>query len=251
MFIILEGRELFDTQGQKIYHARRVTLQIDQDCNTKCAPASIEDWAWLADIKHIRSYVLCPGNRNMEYFQKSSEILKPLEDKSTTFMAVPLVIDSLDFVCKAEVRRGKIAIAGFQRLQDYLASNSGELGYAVTGVLDANGRPVLRVDIQGIVNLQCQRCLEELKHVLDIHTELLLAQNEQELQHFDEDESLDCILAQPDMDVLSLIEDEIILGLPVSPRHEQSRCTSGGREDGKATRKVSPFAALAALKKTH
>ena len=187
----------------------------------------------------------------MRYFQKSSEILKPVEDKSAMFMGVPLVIDSLDFACKAEVCRGKIAIAGFQRLQDYLVNNSGELGYAVIGALDANGRPVLRVDIQGVVNLQCQRCLEELEHVLDIHTELLLAQNEQELQSFDEDEYVDCILAQPDMDVLALIEDEIILGLPVSPRHEQSECTSGGREEGKAIREVSPFAALAALKKTH
>lgn len=166
-------------------------------------------------------------------------------------MAVPIVIDSLDFACKAEVCRGKIAIAGFQRLQDYLVNNFGELGYAVIGVLDANGRPVLRVDIQGVVNLQCQRCLEELEHVLDIHTELLLAQNEQELQRFDEDESVDCILAQHDMDVLSLIEDEIILGLPVSPRHEQSECMPGGREDGKTTRETSPFAALAVLKKTH
>jgi uncharacterized protein len=53
------------------------------------------------------------------------------------------------------------------------------------------------------------------------------------------------------MDVLSLIEDEIILGLPVSPRHEQGECTPGGREEGKTTREASPFAALAALKKTH
>jgi uncharacterized protein len=187
----------------------------------------------------------------MGYFQKSSEILKPVEDKGAMFTGVPPVIDSLDFACKAEVRRGKIAIAGFQRLQDYLVNNSGELGYAVIGALDANGRPVLRVDIRGVVNLQCQRCLEELEHVLDIHTELLLAQNEQELQSFDEDESVDCILAQPDMDVLSLIEDEIILGLPVSPRHGQGECASGGREDGKATREASSFAALAALKKTH
>ena len=187
----------------------------------------------------------------MGYFQKSSGILKPIEDKSAMFMVVPLVIDSVDFACKGEARHGKIAIAGFQRLQDYLVNNSGELEYSVIGVLDVNGRPVLRVDIQGVVKLQCQRCLEELEHVLDIHTELLLAQNEQELQSFDEDESVDCILAQSDMNVLSLIEDEIILGLPVSPRHEQGDCMPGGREDGKTTRETSPFAALAALKKTH
>jgi uncharacterized protein len=166
-------------------------------------------------------------------------------------MGVPVVIDPLDFARNAGVCRGKIAISGFQRLQDYLVNNSGELGYAVIGVLDANGRPVLRIDIQGVVSLQCQRCLEELEHMLDIRAELLLAQNEQELQSFDEDESVDCILTQPEMDVLSLIEDEIILSLPVSSRHEQGECMTGGRQDGKTIREASPFAALTALKKTH
>lgn len=166
-------------------------------------------------------------------------------------MTLPLVIDVLDFARNAGLRRGKIVVSSLRRLQDYLVGNSGELGYSVIGALDANGRPVLHIDIQGAVSLQCQRCLEELEHALDVHTELLLAQNEQEFQSFDEDESVDCILAQPDMDVLSLIEDEIILSLPSSPRHEQSECKSGGRSDGKVIREASPFAALAALKKTH
>lgn len=195
------------------------------------------------------SYV--PATLSYRVFEKKQRGFEAGRRQGVKFMGVPVVIDSLDFARNAGVRRGKIAISGFQRLQDYLVNNSGELGYAVIGALDANGRPVLRIDIQGVVSLQCQRCLEELEHMLDIHAELRVAQNEQELQSFDEDESVDCILTQPEMDVLSLIEDEIILSLPVSSRHEQGECMPGGRQDGKIIREASPFAALAALKKTH
>ena len=91
-------------------------------------------------------------------------------------MTLPLVIDVLDFARNAGLGRGKIVVSSLRRLQDYLVGNSGELGYSVIGALDANGRPVLHIDIQGAVSLQCQRCLEELEHALDVHTELLLAQ---------------------------------------------------------------------------
>ena len=168
-------------------------------------------------------------------------------------MSVRLVIDALDFARNAGAQHGKIALSGFERLQDYLADNSGELQYSVTGALNRNGKPVLRVAVQGLIYLQCQRCLEELGHVLDIHTELLLAQSEDELSRLDEDESVDCVLARPDMDVLALIEDEIILSLPISPRHEQCECRIGEQDSNKKTAigERSPFAALAALKKRH
>lgn len=167
-------------------------------------------------------------------------------------MSARLVIDALDFARNAGVHHGKIALSGFERLQDYLAHDSGELQYSVTGALNRNGKPVLRVAVQGLIYLECQRCLEELGHMLDIHTELLLAQSENELSRLDADESVDCVLAKPDMDVLALIEDEIILGLPISPRHEQRECRVGEQGSNKtAIGEKSPFAALAALKKPH
>lgn len=166
------------------------------------------------------------------------------------FMPVRLIIDVVDFARNGVSHHGKIALSELERLQDYLTSNHGELEYTICGVLDRNNKPILRVVIQGSINLRCQRCLGDLAHVLDLRRDLLLARDEHELSCLEEDESADGILAMPDMDVMALIEDEIILSLPISPRHGESECSLGimGRPDASGK---PLFAALAQLKKLH
>ncbi len=161
------------------------------------------------------------------------------------------VIDALDFARNAGRLHGKIAVSALERLRDYLIENSGELEYELAGALNSDGKPVLRISAEGLIKLRCQRCLGELVHVLDLRTELLLAENEKELSSLDEDESVDCILAEPNLDVLALVEDEIILSLPISPRHDEGEC-SVRHDTGIDTAEEKPlFAALAALKKLH
>jgi uncharacterized protein len=80
---------------------------------------------------------------------------------------------------------------------------------------------------------------------------LLLAQNENELVRLDEDESVDCILATRDTDVLALIEDEIILSLPISPRHNEVECSVVPVDAQGGIAREKPLAALAELKKLH
>ena len=66
----------------------------------------------------------------------------------------------------------------------------------------------------------------------------------------DEDESAEGILATRDTDVMTLIEDEIILSLPISPRHRRGRMLDPGLE-GRGIAREKPLAALAGLKKLH
>lgn len=162
-----------------------------------------------------------------------------------------LIIDLVDFAHHATAHHGKIAPSEFERLHDYLAADSGELQYAVTGGLDKGGKPVLQISVTGEIALQCQRCLGELRHALDLSTMLLLAQNENELLRLDEDESVDCILATRDTDVLALIEDEIILSLPISPRHNEAECAIVPLDAQGGLARDKPLAALAELKKLH
>lgn len=163
---------------------------------------------------------------------------------------MPLVIDAFDFARNARSLHGKIPLSALERLQDYLTDTLGSLLYAVGGDQDEEGKLVLQIQIHGAVNLKCQRCLEMLVHVLDINTRLLLAQDEGELSRFDEDASVDSVLARHDLDFLALIEDEIILNLPLSPRHREEECMIASGQDSYADERT-PFAALAALKKPH
>ena len=162
-----------------------------------------------------------------------------------------LLIDPVDFAHHARVHHGKIALSEFERLRDYLAADSGELRYAVIGGLDKDGKPVLQISVSGEIALRCQRCLGELRHALDLSTMLLLAQNENELVRLDENEPVDCILAKRDTDVLALIEDEIILSLPISPRHNEAECSIAALDGQGGIARERPLAALAGLKKLH
>ena len=87
--------------------------------------------------------------------------------------------------------------------------------------------------------------------MLDLKADILLARDESELSRFDEDESVDGVLAVPEMDVLALIEDEIILSLPISARHSEGECSIGKPAGEDAVGREHPFAALATLKKLH
>ena len=61
------------------------------------------------------------------------------------------------------------------------------------------------------------------------------------------DEELEGMLSADELDVFSLIEDQILMALPFSPRHEQC-----GNADSATVNqsKPNPFAVLAGLKKS-
>lgn len=171
-------------------------------------------------------------------------------------MSVRLVIDPLDFVKNAGSHRGKIPLVELARLHDFLFDTEGELIYQINGRFDKDKKPGLYLQIEGRMHLSCQRCLDKLAHDINLQTFLLLAKNEVELNQADADDTVDAILATPDLNVVSLIEDEVILSLSISSRHADNECSTlklKSSEDnltGK-TQSAHPFAALAALKKTN
>jgi uncharacterized protein len=166
-------------------------------------------------------------------------------------MSAPIVIDPLDFARNAEVLRGKMVVSGFERLRDYLTDDRGELQYSIIGGSGAGTEPSLQIRIQGQISLKCQRCLGTIGHMLDLRTDLLLARDKSELARLDADASVDCILATPELDIAALVEDEVILSLPASPRHGEDECAIDKQESGNTEEGRSAFSALAALKKLH
>lgn len=164
-----------------------------------------------------------------------------------------LVINALKFSHAADSLSGSILPENCARLRDFLADDAGRIDYVLSGDTDNHGRLSLRIAIQGMINLTCQRCLEKMPHSLDLLSELILAKDDNELARYDEDSLVDAILASEEMDVLALIEDEIILGLPLSPRHPDTLClqTDKPLEAQNQTDKAHPFAALKSLKQLH
>jgi len=163
-------------------------------------------------------------------------------------MSAVAVIDSLEFARAGQELRGSLPVAGLKRLEDSLFDTQGILGYELSGGVDELNRPRLELKIQGPIHLQCQRCLDRLDYAVDVYSTLVvLPEGQQPPEEIDDPEGPDMIEASAELDVSALVEDEVLLTLPLAPRHPDGMCESRLKQEA-GTERASAFAKLAALK---
>src|SRR5689334_9636762 len=90
-------------------------------------------------------------------------------------MPAQTVIDSLEFARTGQSLGGSLPISALTRLKDSLFDGLGEVRFEVKGAQDARRRPVLVLEVSGVLHLQCQRCLGLLDFPLRLSNTLLLA----------------------------------------------------------------------------
>lgn len=153
--------------------------------------------------------------------------------------------DAFLFAREARVLQGTLAVSGLERLHDLLAEVSGDVAWHLEGMRGARGEFLLRLTASGTIPLACQRCLSAIPFQLEVDNLLELVPADADLSQDElEDDSRDFLPVEKELDVAELVEDEILLSLPVAPRHE--RCVLPGAAD--AGERINPFAALAGFK---
>jgi len=102
--------------------------------------------------------------------------------------------------------------------------------------------------------LQCQRCLSPVVEELLAKRDFLFVADESTAEALDEESEADVLVLSRDFDALSLVEDELILALPLVPRHavcpQALPQAPADMTLEASTGRPHPFAALAALKKS-
>jgi uncharacterized protein len=159
------------------------------------------------------------------------------------------VIDAFEF-CKSDGHReGATPLVEMTRLAAESSDKSGEIRWAIQGGKTRHGYPSLTLEVAGHVTLVCQRCLQPLDYEIDSSTMLVLGKDDEDADAIEvvlDDDSIDVIVGSRSCDIRELLEDEALLALPQSPRHEV--CPDTGLLDSLKNDKVSPFAALKNLK---
>jgi uncharacterized protein len=168
-------------------------------------------------------------------------------------MAAPAVIDAIEFARSEQKLSGSLPVAKLKRLDDVLFDDAGSVSYSVRGVLDEKNRPFLGVAITGRLHLQCQRCLELLDYPLEVSNTVRVVPQGMPLQDEDvqDPDAPDVVETTGELDLAALIEDEILLALPLAPRHAEGECESRIGTEHSTTSARSAFAKLAALKPPH
>lgn len=160
------------------------------------------------------------------------------------------LIDSFEFCRLKERREGEIDVSNLPRLAAELQDDSGSLRWALAGGADRFGHLQLTLAVSGLVHLRCQRCLTPFAFTVDSESVLILASDDANADEIDaslEDDEVDVIVGSSATDVAGLIEDEVLLAMPLSPRHNV--CPDDPMLDaGKSGEKYSPFSVLNKLK---
>ena len=163
-------------------------------------------------------------------------------------MSAPAVIDALEFARGGQRLQGSLAVESLARLEDLLLDTGGRIEYELSGGRDTRNRPQLELKVAGKLHLQCQRCLGLLAFELAVDNTLLVAApGTVPSAELDDPEGPDVIEAEAALDVAGLVEDEVLLALPLAPRHPEGDCARLEQHE-EAARAPAAFAQLAALK---
>jgi uncharacterized protein len=160
------------------------------------------------------------------------------------------VIDAFEFCRLKERLDGETAVADFPRLAEETVDNSGVLSWSLQGGKNMHGHAQLELGVSGAVNLVCQRCLKPMSFGFENQAVLVLAADEESADDIDallSDESVEVVVGSKTFNIAEVIEDEALLAIPLSPRHET--CPDQlALPETKGVEKESPFAILKNLK---
>ena len=162
-------------------------------------------------------------------------------------------MDTVDVYALSRDRRsleGRIALAAMPRLAANLVRADGGVDYRCTGTADAHGRPALLLHLVARLPLRCDRCAGVIELDLQIEREFHFVRSAEELDATPIDASPEeALLGSERFDLGGLIEDELILHLPLSPRHDDCRPAGAPpAEDEELTAdRRRPFEPLAGL----
>ena len=154
---------------------------------------------------------------------------------------------------------GAEALARFERLAaEAVESIEGrQVEWAADGEQrqEPGGRPEAWMHLTAgtTLPLTCQRCLTPVQTPIGVDRWFRFVADEESAAALDEELEEDVLVASRDFDLLELIEDELLMELPITPRHDvcpQDVPLSAQDADFDAAEKeqANPFAALAKLR---
>jgi uncharacterized protein len=150
-----------------------------------------------------------------------------------------LIINNLEFANSQLELSDSLALAKLPRLAEILANKDKSIiNFELVGTGKQFRQPGLHLTIKANLVVTCQRCLDEMMVNLDLSFDYLISNAE--INEAEDDDEIDWLEATHEMNVGELIEDELLLALPIAPTHAHD-CSKLSTQSGD---KPNPFAVL-------
>jgi len=167
---------------------------------------------------------------------------------------LPEIIEPLSLCDRGEQLQGYIPLAGMGRLAGLLRHLDGGVEVDLQFDVDLQGVRLLRGHMKTEVALECQRCMETVVKPVELDVLLGFVDSEAAGKQLP-GEYEPSVLEAPTVALRELVEDELILALPIVALHPLDECSGNARYEAADDQspvieeKVNPFAVLEGLKK--
>jgi uncharacterized protein len=126
--------------------------------------------------------------------------------------------DLMALAARGTVLEGSIELAKFGRLKDLLNASEGNARVRIALRRSHDGMLLMELQYEAALELVCQRCLEPVVHEVCETVDFAVAETEDSLAVLPQ--GMDLIALNGDrFQPATLIEDELIVSLPLVPRH--------------------------------
>jgi uncharacterized protein len=166
---------------------------------------------------------------------------------------LPKYMDARKIFLQREQVSGLLEIGDLRRLRGLLADDIGRVYVELSFLLDDSGKRIIKGKVKATLSVICQRCLEKFEILVGDNISLGVIESEDAALGLDS--TLDpWICSDYKLSLLELVEEQLILCLPIVSHHEDPDCVNSidyqanvNPKQGDSA-KDSPFAVLRTLK---
>ena len=138
---------------------------------------------------------------------------------------IPLRVKASQAAARHEAFAGSVPLAKLPRLAASLLEDSGTLQVELQATRDGEGQDWLHGEIRGRLPLTCQRGLHAFDWDCDVALSLALVESEAEEEKLLKDTE-SYRVEDDELPLRDLVEDEVLLALPMTPRCEDPDCVN-------------------------
>lgn len=162
-----------------------------------------------------------------------------------SYQPLPKLINPARLAEKRTTLTGTLSLANLPRLREFLADTTGEVSVIMDFGRDESHMIFIHVKVNTDLILKCQRCMENFSYPLSADVLLSPMTDETKASTIQSYEPL--VMEGELVHVQDMVEDEILLNLPLIAKHSQGTCpvvlsTSENKTE-------SPFKVLSQFKK--
>ena len=162
---------------------------------------------------------------------------------------LPEFVAPIQLAKQHQILKGNIPLEKMTRIHSSLNEVKGEVHFDWQFSMDDEQHPIVNGTLQTKLPMICQRCLQPMLYSLDVEIALLITFAEEEDVPLGY-EMLILTNHQP-ISLIQLVEDELVLALPIVPKHDTCPYNEYALDDTTPVEKekYNPFHVLNQLKK--